>query len=120
MFSNQGTGANNRARSYLCMREYDCVHGYQHVISYCSTMNDGTVPDRTFVANCQRRILVDMQHAVILYVGSPTNHDRGAISTHDGVVPDACALSNGDVADDHRSWGDEDVLFDSGGNTFIG
>jgi hypothetical protein len=120
MLSNQRTGANNRARTYLCMRQYNSVHAYQHVIGYRGTMNDGTVPDRTFVANGQRGILIDMQHAVILNVGSPTNHDRSAISTHDGVIPDACTLSNGDVADDHRAWGNEDVLFDSGGNTFIG
>src|SRR6185312_138477 len=120
VLSNQRARADDCARANLRMRQYDRVHTYQHMVGYRGTVNDRSVSNRTFVANRQGSIFIDMQYAVILNIGSPTDDNRSNISTYNRIVPDAGALSNGDVTDNHRAWGDEDILFNSGNHAFIG
>ena len=76
-------------------------------------MHNRAVSNRTFLANRQRRIRVHVQRAIILDVGASTNHNGCGIASHHRVIPDTRALVDGDIADDHCTWGNEYILRDS-------
>src|SRR2546425_3529681 len=101
------------------MRQHHCVHRDQHTVTYCCTVNNGTMADGTFVANRERCICIYMECAVVLDICATPYDDGCAIAAHDGIVPDACAFVNGDVADDHCTGGDEDVFGDGRPNIVI-
>src|SRR5579883_413793 len=117
---NQGTRADDRARAYLGVREDNGVHANKYMVTYRRAMHDSAVTDRTLIPNRQGRILIDVQHAVILNIGAASNDDGRAISSHDRIVPDAGPFANGDIANDHRARGNEDVALDGGRYALVG
>src|SRR5215469_7434777 len=82
-------------------------------------MNDGPVPDSTLVTNSKGCVHVHVQRAVILDVCAAADDDRRAISTYHGVVPNARAFVDGNVADDLRAGGNKYVVCNSWPNTII-
>src|SRR5207237_10657263 len=60
-----------------------------------------------------------MQRTIVLDVCTATYDDRSGIPSHNSVVPDACTLLYGDIADDHCARGDKYVFGDGRHNTFI-
>src|ERR1043166_5728674 len=101
------------------MREYRGIHPYQDVIADGCAVNDGAVTQCALFADGKGCIGVDVQRAIVLDVGAAADDYGGAVSAHDGVVPDACPCMYGDVADDHRAGGDEDVVSDGGPGAVI-
>jgi len=82
-------------------------------------MDNGTMSNRTLIANRERGIVIYMQCAIILDVCSSTYNDRRSIAAYDGVVPDTRALANSDVTNHHRAWRDKDILLYSGPNALV-
>src|SRR5438128_1743538 len=89
------------------------------MIAQRCTMNDGPMPNCTLFTNGQGRIGIDMQGAIILDVGARTNNNGSAVATYNGVIPDACTLMNGDIANNHCTRGNEDVICDGRPNAVI-
>src|SRR5207248_1523715 len=79
----------------------------------------GSMSNCTLFTDGQGRIGIDMQGAIILDVGARTNNNGSGVATYNSVVPDACALMDGDITNDHSSRGDEDIVGDGWPNTVI-
>src|SRR6266487_3890551 len=82
-------------------------------------MNDGSVPDSTRVTNSKGRVHVHVQRAVILDIRVVADDDGRAISAYHGVVPDAGAFVDGNIADDHRTGGNKYIICNGWPNTVI-
>src|ERR1700694_1617950 len=80
---------------------------------YRCTMHYCAVSDRATITDGQGRVGIDVQRAIILNVRVSSNHDGSHIATHYGVVPDARALGNSDVANNHGSRRDKNIIGDS-------
>ena len=64
-------------------------------------MDDGAVADRTAHANSQREARVGVEHRVLLQVGIAADDDQLTVAANDRPEPDADALAEFDLADDH-------------------
>src|SRR5437016_3309521 len=80
------------------------------MIAQRCAVDNRPMSNRTLFTNSQGRIGIDMQGAIILDVGARTNNNGSAIATYNGVIPDACALMDGDIANDHCTWGNKDII----------
>src|SRR6266853_7008492 len=101
------------------MREHDGIHGHQHMIVQRGAVDDGPMSNRTLFTNGQGGVSIDMQGAIILNVGARANNDGSGSATYNGVVPDACASMDGDIANDHSPRGNEDIVGDGWPNAVI-
>src|SRR5437667_12222413 len=94
------------------MREHCGIHAYQDMMSQGRTVDNGTMPNGTLIANSKRGVGIQMERAIILDIRAATYDDGSGITTHDGIVPDAGGFVDGDVADNHCAGADEDIIGD--------
>src|ERR1700730_14748345 len=111
--ADQSGCAYNCVRADMGVGEHNGLHTDQHMMIYGCAMYDRPVSDRAFIADNQRGVSIHVQRAIILYVGAPPDHDRSYVTAHNGVIPDACALVNSDIADDHCAGSDKYIVRDS-------
>src|SRR6202023_2521338 len=81
---------------------------------YRCSMHHRAVSDRAIIADDQGRIGINVQRAIILYVRVSSDHDGSHITTNYGVVPDARACGNSDIANNHGSRRDKYVIRNGG------
>ena len=92
---------------------------YQHMMAQGCPVYNRAVSNSTLITNRQGSVCIDMQRTIVLDVCTATYDDRSGIRSHNSVVPDACTLLYGDIADDHCTRGDKNVFSDGGHNTLI-
>src|SRR5579859_5557560 len=77
-------------------------------------MHYRAVSDGAVIADGQRGVGIDVQRAIILYIGTLPDHDRGHVAAHHGIVPDAGPFVNSDIANHNSAWRDKYVVGNSG------
>src|SRR5579883_50623 len=102
--ADERTRAENGIMPDFSVREDNRLHTNQHAITHRRAVYYRAMPNRTILSDSKRRIGIHVQHAIILDIGAPSNHNRGRIPANDGVVPDACPLVNRHIANNHGSW----------------
>lgn len=115
IFRDQCSGTNDRVFPDHRAVHDDGAHSDQHPVLNGAAVQHDIVTDSHVVANDEgMRVVVNMQHAEVLHVGSVSNADVIHIAADDGMEPGAAVFAHHDVADDDRGVFDKAGLRDGG------
>jgi len=119
MFRDESASSDHGIGANVGVRQHYGIHAYEDMVSKGRAVDDGSMPNGTFITNSEGRVLVDVQGAIILDIGTTPDHDGGRVSAHDGIVPDACAFMDSDVSNDDCAWGNEDIFGNGWCDAFV-